>query len=42
MLIILPLQLLKYKSFPVCAEKHVIFLPKTNKSVASFDRGKSL
>ena len=26
----------------VCAEKHVIFLPKTDKSVASFDRGKSL
>ena len=23
-------------------KKHVIFLPKTDKSVASFDRGKSL
>ena len=42
MLITLQLLLLKRKWFPVCAEKHVIFLPKTDKSIASFDRRKSL
>ena len=42
MFIILQLILLKRKWFPVCAEKHLIFLPKTDKSVATFDRGKSL
>ena len=34
--------IIKVKIVSRLRRKHVIFLPKTDKSVASFDRGKSL